>query len=406
MELPIVGFPAYVEEFSESFSHLFKQERQFLQFKRLMTGYAIADKRTVAHMNGLFTDHTNQCNLNRFIRESGWDRSEMNRTKLGIINEVESADGVVILDDYIVEKSGKEMFGTDYHWDHASKKNVWGQQIADCVYSGNGVYPLLSTVYVKENSRWLKNDFKTKNQIQMDHLTELTEMNLDFSVVLGDIWYFSKVLTEHIDKLGKDWIFQCKSNRLVFSEREWIPLLDFAEDMLGKTDFRAIYLGKDRYLMKAFTVRLKGMGVVRLQVTLNKHSNFHFYISNRLDWKEVQIATLYAKRWDIEIWHRDGKGNYGLKECQLRADEAVSKYLTLSLLAATLLEIASLLSPVYAKLTKRGRTPEMKHRWVLTELVGKLISATAKIGDGIVKNVMEGILTPYKSTMKNRRAIG
>jgi len=401
MELPIVGFPAYVEEFSESFSHLFKQERQFIQFKRLMTAYGITDKHTIAHMNGLFTDHTNQSNLNRFITKSDWDQFEMNRTKIEIINEVEN-DGIVILDDYIVEKYGKEMFGTDWHRDHVKNKNVWGQQIADCLYSGNGIYPLLSTVYVKKKSRWMKDDFKTKIQIQMDHLAELTEMNLHFSLVLGDIWYFSKDLTQYIEGLGKDWIFQCKSNRLVRSGRKWIPLSKYAEKMLGKTNFRVIFIGDDKYLMKAFTVRLKGMGVVRLQITLNKHDNFHFYISNRLDWKEVKIATLYAKRWDIEVWHRDGKGNYGLKECQLRTDEAVSKYLTLSLLAATLLEIASLLSPVYAKLTKRGRTPEMKHRWVLTELVGKLISATARIGDDIVKNVMEGILTPYKSTMRNQ----
>lgn len=401
MELPIVEFPAYVEEFSEDFSHLFKQERQLNQFKRLMTGFGIADKHTIAHMNGLFTDHTNQCNLNRFITQSDWDKYEMNRTKIGIINEVEK-DGVVILDDYIVEKSGKEMFGTDWHRDHVENKNVWGQQIADCVYSGNGIYPLLSTVYIRENSRWLDDNFRTKIQIQMDHLTELTEMGLQFSVVLGDIWYCSKDIIQHIESLGKDWIFQCKSNRMVLSGRKWIPLSVFAEKMLGKVNFRVIFLGDDKYLMKVFTVKVKGLGVVRLQITLNKHGNFHFYISNRLDWNEVEIATLYAKRWDIEVWHRDGKGNYGLKECQLRTDEAVSKYLTLSLLAATLLEIASLLSPVYAELTKRGRTPEMKHRWVLTELVGKLISAAARIGNDLVRKVMEGILTPYKSTMRSR----
>jgi len=41
----------------------------------------------------------------------------------------------------------------------------------------------------------------------------------------------------------------------------------------------------------------------------------------------------------------------------------------------TLLEIASLLPPMDAKLTKQSlsRTPEMKHRWIAAELVGQRI---------------------------------
>ena len=401
MELPIFKFPTYVEELSEPFHSLFKQKRQLLQFKRLITGFGIAEKHTIAHMNGLFTNHTNQSNLNRFITNSNWDQSEMNRIKICMINKIER-DGILILDDYIVEKYGKEIYGTNWHRDHASGRNVWGHQIADCVYSKNGIYPLLSTMYIKKKSKWLKDKFKTKIQIQMDHLTELKEMGLEFSTVVGDSWYYSKDLTDQIKQLEKDWIFQSKSNRLIMSNRKWTPLSKFAEKIINKKKFRVVFIGDDKYFMKVFSVRMKGMGLVRLLITMNKHGNFNFYISNRLDWKEVDIARQYAKRWDIEVWHRDGKGNYGLKECQLRSDEAVKKYITLSTLAATLLEIASLLSPVYAALTKRGRTPEMKHRWVITELVGQLITAATKVGNNMVKKIMEGILTPYKSTINKR----
>ena len=401
MELPILNFPKYVEELSEPFHSLFKQKRQLLQFKRLITGFGIAEKHTIAHMNGLFTNHTNQSNLNRFITNSDWDQSEMNRIKMSMINKIEK-DGIVILDDYIVEKSGKEIYGTDWHRDHAKGRNIWGHQIADCVYSKNGIYPLLSTMYIKKKSKWLKDKFKTKIQIQMDHLTELKEMGLQFSTVVGDSWYFSKDLTDQIEQLGKDWVFQSKSNRLIISNRKWTPLSKFAEKMINKKKFRVVFIGDDKYFMKVFKVRMKGMGMLKLLITMSKHGNFNFYITNRLDWKEVGIARQYAKRWDIEVWHRDGKGNYGLKECQLRSDEAVKKYITLSTLAATLLEIASLLSPVYAALTKRGRTPEIKHRWVITELVGQLITSATKVGNNMVKNIMEGILTPYKSTINKR----
>ncbi len=108
MELPIVQFPSYVEEMSTDFTHLFDQERQLTHFKQLMTGYVTAEKKTLAHMNGLFTFHTNQSNLNRFVTSAQWSEYEMNSVKINMINQVES-DGIVVLDDYINEKYGEEI---------------------------------------------------------------------------------------------------------------------------------------------------------------------------------------------------------------------------------------------------------------------------------------------------------
>ena len=400
MELPVVQFPSYVEEMSDEFTHFFDQKRQFTHFKQLLTGFVSAEKKTMAHMNGLFTFHSDQSNLNRFITRSNWNEYEMNKTKVNMINQVES-EGVVVFDDYIIEKSGKKIYGTDWHHDHASNKNVWGWQIADCVYSGEGIYPLLSSMYIKEKSRWNKNnDFSSKIDLQMDHLSMLIDMNLDFSCVVMDIWYFSKKLTDHIESFGKDWIAQSKSNRQVRYNKDWISLKKFGWKKLQRGGFKVVILGDQKYLMKVFTVTMKKMGRVRLLVSLNQHGNINFYVSNNLTWDELAIATRYSRRWDIEVWHREGKNDFGLKDCRLRYAEGVSRYLTLSTLADTLLEIVSLLSPVYAMLKNQGYTPEMKHRWILTEMVGQLILSVQTLGEGGVKNIMEGILYPYKSTKK------
>ena len=400
MELPIVQFPSYIEEMSTEFTHLFDQERQLTHFKQFMTGYVSAEKKTIAHMNGLFTFHSNQSNLNRFITHSTWNEYEMNTVKINMINQVESGD-VVVLDDYIIEKSGTEIYGTDWHHDHASNRNVWGWQIADCVFSGEGIHPLLSSMYIKEKSRWDKNnDFSSKIELQMDHISMLVDMNLRFSCVVMDIWYFSKELTDHIESFGKDWIVQSKSNRLVKSKGEWISLESFGWKKMQRGGFKVVTLGDQKYLMKVFTVTMKKAGRVRLLVSMNQHGNINFYVSNNLTWDELAIATRYSRRWDIEVWHREGKGDFGLKDCRLRCVEGVSRYLTLSALADTLLEIVSLLSPVYAMLKNQGYTPEMKHRWILAEMVGQLISSVQTSENMEVKDIMEGILYPDKSTKK------
>ncbi len=406
MELPIVQFPSYVEEMSDEFTHLFDQKRQFTHFKQLMTGYVTAEKKTIAHMNGLFTKHSNQSNLNRFITDAHWNEYKMNAVKINIINQVEPDDSILVLDDVIVEKYGTEIYGVDYHYDHSQGRTIQGWQIADCVLSGKGIYPLLSSLYLRKKSKWLKNDdFKSKIDIQKDHISQLSGMGLHFSCVVMDIWYFSKKLTDHIESLEKDWIAQSKSNRLVKSRGKWIPLRRFGWKKLNRGGFKIVILGDQKYLMKVFTVTMKKAGRVRLLVSMNKHGNINFYVSNNLEWDELAIATRYSRRWDIEVWHREGKGDFGLKDCRLRCDEGVSRYLALSTLADTLLEIASLLSPVYAMLKNQGYTPEMKHRWILAEMVGQLISSVSKTKNIEVKQIMEGILCPYRSTMmKNTNA--
>ena len=243
MEMPILEFPKYVDELCKDFEHLFAQERQMLQFKRLISGFAIVDKHTIAHMNGLFVYHTNQSNLNRFIQKSKWDLEEMNRIKINLINRMEGEEGVLILANYIIKKYGKNMYGVDYHFDHSEGKSVWGLQIADCVLSGKGIYPLLSTIYVRKDSRWDKK-FKTKIEIQMEHLTQLCEMGLNFLCVVADTWYFNKDLTAHIEKMGKDWVAECKSNRLVLSKGKWIPLSEFA-NKINEEKFRVVEIGED-----------------------------------------------------------------------------------------------------------------------------------------------------------------
>jgi hypothetical protein len=105
MEMPILEFPKYVNELCKDFEHLFAQERQMLQFKRLISGFAIADKH-IAHINGSFVCHTNQSNLNNPKIKVVKRR---NRIKINLINRMEGEEGVLILANYIIKKYGKNM---------------------------------------------------------------------------------------------------------------------------------------------------------------------------------------------------------------------------------------------------------------------------------------------------------
>ena len=183
-------------------------------------------------------------------------------------------------------------------------------------------------------------------------------MGLNFSYVTMDCWYFCKDMTAHIEGLGKSWIAEAKSNRLVWYNGKWRSLLYFANEMIGKYNFKVANIGDEsKYYMKVFTVKMKEIGTVRLLVSLNKHGNFKFYVSNRLDWKELSMMKHDYPRWDIEVWHREGKGNYGIEDCLLRSRRRGETYSTLSSLTANFLGISSMLFTSVCQFDKTGMYP-------------------------------------------------
>ncbi|MGC9138340.1 MAG: hypothetical protein ACP5G5_04960 [Thermoplasmata archaeon] len=65
----------------------FKSYRGFKQFKNLASAMVISESRSVAHLNGINIDHTNQSNLNMF--RSNYDKDGIFNKVCEIVNSVE-----------------------------------------------------------------------------------------------------------------------------------------------------------------------------------------------------------------------------------------------------------------------------------------------------------------------------
>ena len=98
-------------------------------------------------------------------------------------------------------------------------------------------------------------------------------------------------------------------------------------------------------------------------------------VSNRLVWEAVRMSLVYRHRWTgTETFHRDGKQQLGMGDCQLRNGEGQTRHMYLVMLAHSLL-MAEL---------RQGRASEWAHRVlttigeacraVLRETLGKTIS--------------------------------
>ncbi|EQD75647.1 hypothetical protein B1A_03873, partial [mine drainage metagenome] len=87
IEIPMVSVPDILSDLLGEFRPLFDR-RQFRQFSRYIASSWASPTRSVAHLNGIFVEHTNQSNLNRY-----------------------SSDPVLVLDDTILPRKGKHIEG-------------------------------------------------------------------------------------------------------------------------------------------------------------------------------------------------------------------------------------------------------------------------------------------------------
>ena len=72
MEIPIVNNPEILDELLGNYRSAFPEIRQFRHFSELISALNISEKRSVAHLNSIVSDHVNQSNMNRFL-SSGID---------------------------------------------------------------------------------------------------------------------------------------------------------------------------------------------------------------------------------------------------------------------------------------------------------------------------------------------
>ena len=159
-------------------------------------------------------DGRSQSSLNRFLHGQAWpeavERHRLDEHARG------RRGGVLVLDDTLIEKSGHEMEGTGWLYDHGQHRNVWCHCFVTTMYSdGDERVPLHLEPYVKEEACASSGRrFRTKNELAV----ELVDRALQYvrpEVVLFDAWYGSQEVMNHLDSRGLKFVTESKSNRLI-----------------------------------------------------------------------------------------------------------------------------------------------------------------------------------------------
>ena len=406
MEIPIVNNPEILDELISKYRSAFPEIRQFRHFSELISALNISEKRSIAHLNSIMSDHVNQSNINRFLA-SKFDKEAIFRRNIDLINSIEN-DGVLAIDDTIVEKTGRHIEGAGWIFDHSIGKNVFGMQLATCTLSGEyGFYPISAGIYrrleyleVEEKGE----EYMTKIDMQIQTIGKCISAGLNFHTVVGDIWYFTKDMARFLSSKNLNWVFQSKGNRKIKIKGRWTTL-DLVP--LSYPDSATMKISGNTYSTWEIYGKMPGIGSVKVIISEGINGK-RYYVTNCTKWKAKRILGTYLQRWDIETMHRDLKQD-GLGHIFLRKLCKTDLYLRLIVTGRVLLEIASIKS--LCKYPGLNNSVEKRKRWISFELLKSMAKTIRRFGNRFMDALEASITNPYRSSrnvffaMYNRSAI-
>lgn len=349
----IVEFPSVVCQALDQFGDLFWCEPQRRHFAEYLTGLMIAENKTVTGINGEFVETTDQSCLNRFLTASDWDVEALNLRRLELMQDDQDTRhhkrGVIALDNTLVDHDGKLIEDVGWFWDHAEDRHKIAHDylIANYVCPSGKHYPL-------EFRRFKKREqCEATGEVFLDHTKLFCEL-VDWACeqeIPGDFTfdsYFTNAeILNHIhskpDSSGRSrgYVGDLKMNRKLEWKGKLINATELAA-MIPSTDRKEHRRGDQRQWYFTTTVKIPNVNHrVRIVIIWNHRrdaSPCKVLVSNRTTWEVHRILEVYRDRWTgTETFHRDGKQELGMGDCQLRDGEGQTRHMYLVMLAYSLL---------------------------------------------------------------------
>lgn len=360
----IVELPTIVQEAQRTYKDVFANEPERKHFGEYLTGLMLAERKSVCGINSEFAVTTDQSCLNRWITEVDWDEQELNAQRLRQLQKDPSTryseQGVIAVDDTLVDHAGKLIEDVGYFWDHADKRYLIAHDylIANYVCPSGKHYPLeFRRFRKKEQCEEEGHAFKNHTTLFRELVDWVVDRRIpgDFTF---DCYFTNADNLNHIHAKKRGYVGDLKFNRKMIFQGQELKASEIAA-RIAPEDRTLVEIQGERQWYFTKTLRIPEVKhPVRLTI-LWKHKNdsepVKMLVTNRTYWEITRILRVYRRRWTgTETFHRDGKQHLGMGDCQLRGGRGQTRHLYLVFLAYSLL-VSQL---------KQGRARE----WALNKL--------------------------------------
>ena len=292
--------------------------------------------------------HRSLSSFTRFLGQNVWVMEEVAETALEQFFHTLriKAHSVLflIVDDTIIEKTGKKIPGCAWHRDHAQKAYVFGHQwVISALLYKDFLLPLWAKLYHPKGTKGC-GSFQTKITMAKKILQTL-RLPIPCKVyLLADSWYWAKQLAQLCRKYGYHMISQLKSTSVLFMDRKKTKITTLSTINSAYREVSLFVYGKNKTLKIArFVGIIQGLGKVAVVVVKEKRKKTSYLVSTNLHLSALDIVKYYAKRWKIEQMIKDLKQRLGFGHYQVRNPQAIQRHVALVLLSYGILILLKIL---------------------------------------------------------------
>ena len=230
-------------------------------------------------------------------------------------------DKVLIADDTILPKTGKQMELVSYHFDHKSMKSILGYQCLQLVYQDDtNLFPLDMANHTsskrpntnikdidKRTNGWRrrKESFIKKTDMLIEMIRRASQYGIDASFLLFDSWFaFDNVIAQVLEN-GYGVICRLKASKSKYQYQvQSYTLKQLWKDVARK---QTKWLTEVNLKGVCLNVRLPKSGMVRVLFVSDGHKKWHAFLSTDTELEASEILNYYARRWPIECFFKDSK---------------------------------------------------------------------------------------------------
>jgi DDE superfamily endonuclease len=349
----IVEFPRLIQDALAEYGDLFANECQRRHLAEYLTGLIVAQRKTVLGIHDEFADTTDQSCLNRFLTDAPWDVQALNQRRLERLQKDPSTrysdHGVIPIDNTLIDREGMLIPDAGWFWDHAEERNKIAQDylFVDYVCTSGKHYPLEFRLFRKEEiCAALKEPFRNHTKLCCELIDWVCDRQIPGAFTM-DSYFTNAEILNHIhsrtDRHGQPraYVGDLKSNRKL----EWQGRILKASALaasIAAADRKELREGDRRQWYFTVTVRIPDVKhKVRIVILWRyRHDTepVKILVTNRTTWEVSRIVRVYRHRWTgTETFHRDGKQQLGLGDCQLRDVQGQDRHMYLVMLAYSLL---------------------------------------------------------------------
>jgi DDE superfamily endonuclease len=340
-----VDFPTVVKDALTIFGDVFDTEPARHHFAEYLTGLMVAEHKTVSGINRAFAVTTDQSCLNRWLTEVEWDVKALNDRRLewwqGDPKTRYSARGVIAIDNTLVDHTGKLIEDVGWCWDHANERYVIAHDylISNYVCPSGAHYPIEWRRFQKR-AACAASAFKDHTQLGIELIDDAITRGIPGDFTFDSYFTSAKVLN-HIQGTKRAYVGDMKLNRTVVYDGRAQALQAVARQIPWQAK-KPIRVGNRRYWYCSKQMRMPDIThPVRIVLFWKERDDAEAskaLVSNRLWWEVMRMVLVYRHRWTgTETFHRDGKQELGLGECQVRNGEGQTRHVYLVSAAYSLL---------------------------------------------------------------------